>query len=166
MATYDHWIPCWLSHRRPHCEQWRPCIRLSEHGGPARRQKHLHADYQADPVWCKHLASISRQTSAEGGGVREKAPQDIMRPDPHNKWRIFASDSQAANGGGSSRTVTEPRGRQRFTPWMETSCVWKGRAVSYSACGLLAMAQIHQFHAAGHPQTLALQVNHFQFKDD
>lgn len=39
VATYNHWIPCWLSHQNPHCEQWLPCTRPSGHWGPVWRQK-------------------------------------------------------------------------------------------------------------------------------
>lgn len=38
MATYNHWIPCWLSHLSSHCEQWLPCTLPSERWGPVREQ--------------------------------------------------------------------------------------------------------------------------------
>lgn len=37
--TYNHWIPCWLSHQNPHCGQSLPCSRPSAHEGPTKYRK-------------------------------------------------------------------------------------------------------------------------------
>lgn len=70
VATYNHWIPCWLSHLSSHCEQWLPCTLLSERWGPVREQKHFTlttADgwngSDSVSLWYDHVGFVSGTTN-------------------------------------------------------------------------------------------------------